>query len=64
MATFISKARFEAVERKDGQWYVRLMLPEGRQPQIDGFKTQAEAQRWIKAQSAAWLKIYEGGRYA
>jgi sulfite reductase beta subunit-like hemoprotein len=64
MATTKSKARFEAVETKDGEWYVRLMLPGGRQPQIDGFKTKAEAQRWIKAQSAAWLKMYEGGKYA
>jgi hypothetical protein len=62
MAAIKSKARFDAVERKDGEWYVRLTLPGGRQSQIDGFKTKAEAHRWIKAQSAAWLKMYEGGK--
>ena len=64
MAAPKSKVRFNAVETKDGQWYVRLTLPDGRQPQIDDFRTQAEARRWIKAQSAAWLKMYEGGKYA
>ena len=64
MATSKLKARFEAVEGKDGEWYVRLTLPGGRQPHIDGFKTEAEAHRWIKGQSAAWLKQYEGGKYA
>ena len=54
---------FDAVESKNGEWYVRLTLPGGRQPQIDGFKTEAEAHRWIKAQSAAWLKMYEGGKH-
>ena len=63
MATPKQKARFDAVETKDGEWYVRLTLPSGRQPQIDGFKTKSEAHRWIKAQSAAWLKMYEGGKY-
>ena len=56
-----SKARFDAVETKDGEWHVRLTLPGGRQPQIDGFRTESEAHRWIKAQSAAWLKMYERG---
>lgn len=64
MAALNPKARFDVVESKDGEWYVRLTLPGGRQPQIDGFKTKAEAQRWIKGQSATWLKIYEGGKYA
>ena len=59
-----SKARFDAVETKDGQWLVRLTLPGGQQPEIDGFRTQAEARRWIKGQSAVWLKMYEGGKYA
>jgi hypothetical protein len=42
---------------------VRLTLPSGRQPQIDGFETEAEARDWIKARSTAWLKMYESGRY-
>ena len=57
-----SKARFNAVETRYGD-DVRLTLPGGKQPQIDGFKTASEAHRWIKAQSAAWLKMYEGGKY-
>jgi hypothetical protein len=64
MATSKPKVRFEAVERKDGQWYVRLTLPGGRQPQIDGFSSEGEARRWINAQSATWLRVFEGGRYA
>jgi hypothetical protein len=59
-----SKVRFNAVETKDGQWHVRFTVPDGKQSQIDGFNTEAEARRWIKAQSAVWLKMYEGGKYA
>jgi hypothetical protein len=64
MAASKSKARFDTVETKDGQWSVRVTLPGGGRPQIDDFKTESEARRWIKAQSAVWLKMYEGGRYA
>jgi hypothetical protein len=64
MTTPKTKARFEAVETKDGQWLVRLTLPGGKQPEIDGFRTQAEARRWIRAQSATWLKMYESGKIA
>jgi len=65
MASVTPKAKFEAIQLKDRSgWYVRLTLPDGRQPQIDGFKTQSEARKWIKVQSTAWLKMYEGGRYA
>jgi hypothetical protein len=59
------KVTFEPVQMKIGTgWYLRLTLPGGRQSRIDGFKTQAEAQEWIKAKSTAWLKMYDGGRYA
>jgi hypothetical protein len=64
MATSKPKVRFDAVEGKDGQWYVRVTLPEGGQSRIDGFTTGSEARRWVKAQSARWLKMFEGGRYA
>jgi hypothetical protein len=64
MATAKPKARFDAVEGKDGQWTVRVTLPDGMHSQIDGFTTGSEARRWIKAQSARWLKMFEGGRYA
>jgi hypothetical protein len=64
MAPSKSKARFDTVETKDGQWSVRVMLPGGGRSQIDDFRTESEARRWIKAQSAAWLKMHEGGKYA
>ncbi len=49
---------------KDGSWYVLLALPGGRQPHIDGFATEAEANGWIATKSHAWLEKYEGGKYA
>jgi hypothetical protein len=58
------KARFDIVETKDGQWHVRVTLPGGKQSQVDDFRTESEARRWIRAQSAAWLKMYEGGRFS
>jgi hypothetical protein len=65
MACVKPKAKFDVIRLKDRPgWYSRPTLPGGRQPQIDDFKTQAEARKWIKAQSTAWLKMYEGGRYA
>jgi hypothetical protein len=65
MAPHKAKTKFEPAELKAGiGWCVRLTLPSGRQPQIDGFETEAEAREWIKARSAAWLKMYESGRYA
>jgi len=65
MATHKPKTKFEPAELKAGTgWCVRLTLPSGRQPQIDGFETEAEARDWIKARSTAWLKMYESGRYA
>lgn len=59
-----SKARFDIVETKDGEFHVRVTLPDGKQSQVDDFRTESEARRWIKAQSAAWLKMYERGKYA
>ena len=58
------KTTFEAVQIKMGpEWYVRVTLPNGEQPHLGGFKTEAEGIEWIKHQSAAWLKGYEGGRF-
>ena len=64
MATPKLKTKFEPAELK-GQtgWCVRIMLPNGIHPQIDGFETEAEARDWIKARSTAWLKMYESGKY-
>ena len=55
---------FEPIEAKNGEWYVRLYLPGGRQPVIEGFKSQAEAREWIKTNSIAWIEKYEAGKHA
>jgi len=59
------KVEFEAVEMMIGRgWYVLVKLPQGPQPQLGGFNSQAEAQDWIARKSAAWLKDYQNGKYA
>jgi hypothetical protein len=55
------KAVFKPIETKDGEWSIRLSLPGGRRPVIDGFKSEAEAQEWIKTDSIAWIERYERG---
>ncbi len=65
MANSKPKVIFEPVEMMIGVgWYVRVTLPKGRQPQLGGFNTEAEAVSWIKRESADWLKGFEGGKYA
>jgi hypothetical protein len=64
MATPKLKTIFEPAELKGRTgWCVRIMLPNGIKPQIDGFETETEARDWIKARSTAWLKMYESGKY-
>jgi hypothetical protein len=47
---------FEILQWKiGGGWYVRATLPNQAPEQIDGFKSEGEAARWIKNQSAAWI---------
>ncbi len=59
------KVTFEPIRMKNGKgWYVCVMLPHGRQPQIDGFHRRAEAVAWIEYESDDWLKRYEGGKFA
>jgi hypothetical protein len=59
------KVRFEPFQAKNGKgWYVRVLLPHGPQPQIDGFNRRAEAVAWIEHESGEWLKRYEGGKFA
>ena len=44
-------------ELKDrSSWYVLLEWPNGRSRQIDGFRSEAEAETWIKEESEIWLK--------
>jgi hypothetical protein len=58
------KAVFKPIETKDGEWSVRLSLPGGRRPVVDGFKSEAEAREWIKTDSIPWIERYEGGKHA
>jgi len=47
---------FEVCEWKiGGGFYVRATLPNSVPEQIQGFTTEAEAARWIRNESAAWL---------
>ena len=45
-------------------WYVRAILPNAPPLYLGGFKTEDEAIDWIARKSKAWLKEYDGGRYA
>ena len=59
------KVTFEPIQMKNGKgWYVRVVLPHGRQSQVDGFTRKAEAIAWIEHESGDWLKRHEGGKYA
>ncbi len=55
---------FEPLEEKNGEWYLRLSLPGGRQTRIDGFKSEVEAREWIKTDLIAWIEKHEGGKHA
>jgi hypothetical protein len=58
------KTTFEAVQIKMGpEWYVRVTLPNGEQPHLGSFKTEAKAIEWIRDKSAGWLKGYESSRF-
>ena len=64
MQTSKPKVSFEPVQSKKGKgWSVRVRLPHGPQPQIDGFAKRAEAVAWIEHESGEWLKRHEGGKY-
>ena len=65
MTTTKPKVIFEPAQMKKGKgWCVRVLLPHGPQPQIEGFYKRAEAVAWIEHESRDWLKRYEGGKYA
>ena len=47
----------KARELKDGSgWYVLFEWPNGRTRQMDGFRTELEAETWIQEESEVWLK--------
>ena len=65
MARIKPRVEFEPVEMKIRPgWYVCVTLPDGKQPKLGGFNTEAEAREWIKHKSFVWLKEYENGKYA
>jgi hypothetical protein len=65
MAHSQPKVIFAPVEMKIGKgWYVLAAPPKGTPAQLGGFKTEDEAREWIKRKSIAWLKEFEGGKYA
>jgi hypothetical protein len=46
-----------ARELKDGAgWCVLFEWPNGRTRQMDGFRTELDAQTWIQEESEVWLK--------
>jgi hypothetical protein len=64
MATSEPKVAFKAIQIKsDEGWHVLVTLPNGQQPYLGGFKTEADAINWIARESKAWLKGYESGRF-
>ena len=64
MANIIGKVEFQPVRMDSGAgWFIRVLLPEGEQPRLGGFSTEAEAADWIRHKSARWLKEHHGYRY-
>ena len=56
IADYDAKPVFEIIQWKIGEgWYVRATLPNQAPIQIDGFKSEDEAARWIRKESLAWL---------
>jgi hypothetical protein len=59
------RVTFEPKQLKTGsEWYVLAALSGIRAQRIPSFKSQAEAEAWIRTESSAWLQKFEGGRYA
>ena len=61
-----SKATFTAAQDKDGRrgWHVHVTFPHAVPTDIGGFNSRREAEAWIKHESAAWLKNFDGGKDA
>jgi len=51
-----ARPMFEILEWKiGGGFYVKVTLPNAIPENIEGFKSEAEAARWIKNESVVWL---------
>ena len=45
------------------EWYVLVTFPDGKELPINGaFKTKGAAQKWIRTNSAKWLKVHHERR--
>ena len=54
-----AKPIFEVLEWKiGGGFYVRATLPDREPERIEGFKSEAAAERWIKNESIVWLHAH------
>ena len=59
-----SRVTFEPEPSKTGpEWHVVAALSGIRAKRIPSFKSRDEAEAWIRAESGAWLRKFEGGRY-
>jgi hypothetical protein len=64
MENVAQRVTFEAFSIEDGsdRWGVLVTLGNGRTRNLHGFKSEQEANVWIKRDSVAWLKRAEGGQ--
>jgi hypothetical protein len=50
---------FEVRHQRDGAWLVCATIGDRIPVEITGFESQADAEAWIKTESAAWLSRWE-----
>jgi hypothetical protein len=63
MGRKVVSARFETRALKSGWgWFVYVTLPDGSEEHIVGFRSEAEANEWVAAQSSAWLGEHSSQR--
>ena len=63
-ATGALEAHFKPCPLKHGDgWYVLASWDSGRTAEVNGFATEAEAEAWIKNDSAAWLTARHTGSH-
>ena len=51
-------------EKIGGGWLVIVTWPDGVQQQLAGFKSEAEAEEWIRKDAFAWLQQHPKTRLA
>ncbi len=64
MALGPSPVHLKARPHKSGDsWYVQVTWDSGRTAQVPDFVTEADAERWIKEESALWLEERHTGSH-